>query len=183
MKALLAAALLLLGLTGSAAAQKLAEWHDRAAIAGTELIGPDGKPVHIGDFHGKVVIIDFWGAWCASCLQEMDTLKQLQDALADRRGKVAFLFVSVEDKDFAADAAWFKASGLAGASYRWKKRTGEEYHAFFRTSNARWWVPDALIVDAEGNVAKLIMGGGTDWTKETDFVRGLIPAPPDLVTP
>jgi thiol-disulfide isomerase/thioredoxin len=178
MRALLAIALLL-GLAGGTAAQPLAEWHDRAAIAGTELVGADGKPIHVGDFRGKVVIIDFWGAWCASCLAEMGSMKQLQAALGDRRGRVAFLFVSVEDKDFAADAAWFERSGLAGASYRWSGRTGDQYHAFFRTSNARWWVPDAVILDPRGNVARLFMGGGTDWTKQADFVRGLLGAASD----
>jgi thiol-disulfide isomerase/thioredoxin len=170
------ALLLLLAATAGAAAQPLAEWHDRAAIAGTELVGTDGKPLHIGDFRGKVVVIDFWGAWCESCLREMDSLKRLQHALADERSRVAFLFVSVEDKGFEKDAAWFKASGLAGADYRWRKRTGEQYHAFFRTSNARWWVPDALILDPAGNTAKVIMGGGTDWSKETEFVRNLLSA-------
>ena len=166
----------LLAAACGAAAQELGEWHDRAAVATTQLIGVDGKPVHIGDFRGKAVVIDFWGAWCASCLAEMGSMKQLQDTLADRRGHVAFLFVSVEDKGFEKDAAWFKASGLGGASYRWQKRTGEQYHAFFRTSNARWWVPDAMILDPEGNIAKVIMGSGTDWTKEADSIRGLLNA-------
>ena len=166
---------LLLVATGGAAAQ-LAEWHDRDAIAATELVPAVGLPVHIGDFRGKVAIIDFWGAWCASCLREMPSLKQLQANLADHGEAVAFLFVSADDKGFAADTAWFDKSGLGGANYRWARRTSAQYHAFFRTSNARWWAPDALILDRHGNIAKWIIGGGTDWTKETAFVRGLISA-------
>lgn len=166
--------LALLFLAPSVASAQLAEWHDRDAIAATELVSAAGDPVHIGDFRGKVVVIDFWGAWCGSCLGEMRSLKELQARLADRADRIAYLFVSADDKGFAADNAWFGKSGLGGANYRWVKRTGAEYHAFFRTSNSRWWAPDALILDAQGNVAKWIMGGGTDWTKETDFVRGLI---------
>jgi thiol-disulfide isomerase/thioredoxin len=167
---------LLCGAAGAAAAPPLAEWHDRAVIAGTELIPATGQPVHIGDFRGKVVVIDFWGVWCTSCLEEMKSLKQLQQRLVDRRDRVAFLFVSADDKSFSSDNAWFEKSGLDGANYRWAKRTSAAYHAFFRTSNSRWWAPDALILDPQGNIARWIMGGGTDWTKQSDFVRGLIRA-------
>jgi thiol-disulfide isomerase/thioredoxin len=168
--------LLLLALsTPRCADAQLAEWDDRRAVADTVLIAEDGHPVRLGDWRGKVVLIDFWGKWCSSCMQEMDSLKRLQQSLADRGDAVAFLFVSVDRAHFAADTAWFKTSGLAGANYRWDKRTSEQYHAFFRTSNAKWWVPDTVILDPDGNIAKWVLGGGTDWTHYGDFLRGLIP--------
>jgi thiol-disulfide isomerase/thioredoxin len=176
MKTWLLLALLAL-VPGIAAAQHLDEWHDREAIAAAELIPATGKAVHIGDFRGKVVVVDFWGAWCGSCLSEMRSLKDLQHALAERGDGVVFLFVSADDHGFAADNAWFAKSGLDGANYRWVNRTGAQYHAFFGTSNARWWAPDTLILDTQGNVAKWVMGGGTDWTKEEGLLRRLVSAP------
>ena len=34
-----------------------------------ELVGEDvnGKPIRLSEFRGKVVLINFWGTWCAPC--------------------------------------------------------------------------------------------------------------------
>lgn len=37
-----------------------------------------GKPVTVGDFHGKPLVLNLWATWCAPCLAEMPAL----DALA-----------------------------------------------------------------------------------------------------
>ena len=37
-----------------------------------------GNQYQISDFHGKVVLLNFWATWCAPCLKEMPDLNQLQ---------------------------------------------------------------------------------------------------------
>jgi thiol-disulfide isomerase/thioredoxin len=36
----------------------------RSIIAGTEFVSENGQHVRLGDYHGKVVLVYFWGSWC-----------------------------------------------------------------------------------------------------------------------
>jgi thiol-disulfide isomerase/thioredoxin len=38
----------------------------------------NGKTVHLSDFRGKVVLLNFWTTWCPACLSEIPDLIELQ---------------------------------------------------------------------------------------------------------
>jgi peroxiredoxin len=43
------------------------------------LIDATGKSVSLGQYRGKVVLIDFWQTWCPPCVEEIPYLKSLQE--------------------------------------------------------------------------------------------------------
>ncbi len=43
-----------------------------------EISTPDGDRVRLSDLRGRPVLINFWAAWCVSCLSEMPVIKDLQ---------------------------------------------------------------------------------------------------------
>lgn len=56
----------------------------------------DGAVHHLSELKGKVVVIDFWGTWCAGCVEEMPTLQRLYERFQSDP-KVAFVIVSQDD--------------------------------------------------------------------------------------
>jgi len=50
-----------------------------------------GKTVNLGDFAGKLVLVNLWATWCAPCRHEMPSLERLQGRLGD---KIAILAIS-----------------------------------------------------------------------------------------
>ena len=48
------------------------------------LDGPDGRPITLSAYKGKVVVLNLWATWCAPCVKEMPTLAKLQAAYAGK---------------------------------------------------------------------------------------------------
>jgi thiol-disulfide isomerase/thioredoxin len=61
------------------------------------ITGPDGKPVKIADFKGKVAVVNIWATWCAPCKIEMPTLARLQAAYATQPLEVVAISTDVAD--------------------------------------------------------------------------------------
>jgi peroxiredoxin len=49
---------------------------------------PDGTPVSLSDFRGKVVLLNFWATWCPPCTMEMPELDALYRRYGDTNGLV-----------------------------------------------------------------------------------------------
>src|SRR3979490_13613 len=45
-----------------------------------------GKPGHLSDYKGKIVVLNFWATWCPPCVEETPGLNRLQKHIAPRDG-------------------------------------------------------------------------------------------------
>jgi len=74
------------------------------------LTGPDGKPITLAAYKGKVVVVNLWATWCAPCVKEMPTLAKLQ---AGHAGKpVVVVPISIDrDKDIEKAKAFIARNG------------------------------------------------------------------------
>ena len=56
--------------------------------------GPDGKPMVLSDFKGKVILLNLWATWCAPCRKEMPFLDQLQREMGSDQFEVVAVSVA-----------------------------------------------------------------------------------------
>jgi len=54
-----------------------------------------GKPWHLVDLKGKVVLVNFWATWCPPCRKEMPDLQALYDKYKDQ----GFVVLSISDEE------------------------------------------------------------------------------------
>src|SRR4051794_28881652 len=73
---------------------------DRTTVTGVRGELLDGRHFDLDDWRGRVVVVNFWGQWCAPCQAEADALQQVY---ADNRAKgVEFLGVDIRDNRASA---------------------------------------------------------------------------------
>jgi peroxiredoxin len=81
----------------AAAMAKLEADDARRQNADFTLADLQGKPWHLRDLHGKVVLVNFWATWCPPCRKEMPDL----DALYNKFKEQGFVVLAISDEEAA----------------------------------------------------------------------------------
>ena len=76
---------------------------DRKAAPDFALKDADGKVVHLSDYRGKVVLLDFWATWCGPCKIEIPWFMEMQRKNKDRGFEV--LGVAMDDEGWEVGQA------------------------------------------------------------------------------
>jgi thiol-disulfide isomerase/thioredoxin len=108
---------------------------------------PAGKQVDLKDYHGKVVLVNFWATGFRPCLEELPNVKRLYKAYHDKGFEV--LAVCVDPNKAALETF------LAGNKLPWvcihdvpgDKSLSDQYGVLF--------LPLPILVDREGRVVSL----------------------------
>ena len=108
----------------------------------------EGKPAHLSDLRGKVVVLNFWAAYCLPCVEEAPSLNQLQRRIAGRGGVV--LGVSI-DEDPVAYEKFLKDQDVPFPTWR---DASKQVMFGYGTS----LIPETYIIDRHGKIARKVIG-------------------------
>jgi cytochrome c-type biogenesis protein len=121
------------------------------AAPDVELQTVDGKPFHLSELHGQIVVLNFWATWCGPCRAEIPEFNALQHEHESRGLKVVGVLTqdTVDNlkgfqKDYQQDYTVMVDNGDAGPK--------------FGNPQA---LPVTIIIDREGRIRQKILGGST----------------------
>ena len=121
-------------------------------------IQADGSIGRLSDYHGKVVVLNFWATWCAPCRKEMPELSALQSTLGGNNFAVVTIATGPNPPDKIA--AFFKNIKIDNLpSHR------DPRQALAREMGVLG-LPATILLDREGQeVARLL--GDANWHSDS----------------
>lgn len=108
----------------------------------------DGNDLSLSSLRGKYVVLDFWGSWCGWCIKGIPDMKKYYEKYA---GKFEILGIDCND----TDEAWRKA--VKQYELPWLHVYNPRTSTVL-TDYAIQGFPTKIVIDPQGNVAKIIVG-------------------------
>lgn len=147
----------------------------RPAAASVELdaVAPDfsltdlsGKSVTLSDYHGKVVIVNFWATWCPPCRAEMPSMEKLYQSLKD--DGLVMLAVNIEPNGRQAVEDF-----LAGNPHSFPVLLDGQGKV--QTLYGVYKFPESFIVRKDGTIDDHVIGA-IDWAhpEVIEYFRNLL---------
>lgn len=111
----------------------------------------DGNKVHLSDYQGRIIVLNFWATWCGPCKEELPRLGQMAREYADRN--LAFVLTSIdEQKKMPAVRAYVSEQKISLPVW-----VGASVDLLEELSGINV-VPSTLIIDEKGEIVRAING-------------------------
>ncbi|HUB77750.1 MAG TPA: TlpA disulfide reductase family protein [Bryobacteraceae bacterium] len=130
-------------------AANVKEDKDRHAAPDFALKDADGKTVHLSDYKGKVVLLDFWATWCGPCRIEIPWFEEIERTRKDKGLEV--LGVSMDDNGWE-DVKPF----LAQMKVNYRVVIGDDTTA--QKYGGVDSLPTTFLIDKQGKIAAIHIG-------------------------
>jgi thiol-disulfide isomerase/thioredoxin len=132
----------------------------------------NGSKVHLNQFRGKVVLLNFWATWCSACLAEVPDLIALQKKLGDQIVILGVALDGVPDQhghvpgedESTTDHRDHSIANARAKVARAVKARGINYTVLWDPKSLLGGqfnggeLPTTVIIDAEGRVRRRFIG-------------------------
>jgi cytochrome c biogenesis protein CcmG/thiol:disulfide interchange protein DsbE len=112
-----------------------------------------GKPSHLSDLRGKVVVLNFWATWCPPCVEEAPSLNRLQKYIESRNGVVIGV---AADEDPAVVQKFLHDQSIVFPTYR--DPSTKDNHSPIALSYGTSMYPETYVIDRHGKIARKLIG-------------------------
>lgn len=116
-----------------------------------EILRPDGSTLHLADFQGQVVVLNFWASWCPPCQTETPVLEGVYQQYQSQN--VVILGVNTTYQDDPAQVDQFLTAQAVTYPIGMDP-TGAVSRSYLISA-----LPTTFILDQQGIIRKIVYGG------------------------
>jgi len=118
----------------------------------------DGTVAGLGDYRGKVILLNVWATWCLPCRAEMPSMERLLHEFDGTDFRI--VAVSVDEERSEVVRQFARELGLTFDILH--DPTGEIQRVYQTTG-----VPESWVIDRSGTIVKKVIGA-TEWDSPTN---------------
>ncbi|HPE87259.1 MAG: TlpA disulfide reductase family protein [Bacteroidales bacterium] len=125
---------------------------------------PDGKLIHVSDFRGSYLLLDFWASWCEPCRRENPNVMAMYNEYRDYGFQI--LGVSLDNDR----QKWIEAIRADGMT--WPQVSDlQKWNSFGAQTYAVRAIPHTVLIDPEGNIVAVKLRGNELRYKLKELLR------------
>lgn len=127
---------------------------DAEALRSARLTDLSGKPRTLDEWHGRILVINFWATWCPPCREEIPALVRARDKFLPSR--VEFVGIAI---DQVAKVAEFARN--VHISYPLLMADASGLDLIRKLGNPSGGLPFTVVLDRKGSIAHRNLGALT----------------------
>ena len=111
----------------------------------------DGNPIHLSDFKGKPVVLNFWASWCGPCKMEMPDFNEKYLELGEDIN-----FIMVNSTDGSRETVEIASEFIKSTGYSFPVYYDNDSDASMKYGV--YSLPTTFFIDADGNFVTYATG-------------------------
>ena len=139
----------------------------RTPVPQTGIVDLSGNTRYLGEFQGRVLLVNLWATWCAPCRAELPSLMRLQETLSDDGFQL--VMIATDRRGVAVVRPFLEENGF-GSFLTYLDPDGEAFMSLGAQA-----IPTTILIDRRGREVGRHRGA-VQWDNPTtvDSIRRIL---------